>query len=287
MIIKQTNRPNKDLIKEIKKLQTVCRKHDELEGGVFLDSSMNFNSDMNNIFAYYKDNKLVSYISLFAPTKNEAEVSAYTLPKYRKKGCFKELMSKVITEVKKYEINQLLFVCEPQSIDGVEVVKNIEGNYEFSEYLLGYNCESEKAKLEINTELALNKCVEEDLEKLIELNKEIFNEDYETSKSMVVKAFESEIREQYVASLNGKFIGVVSTNIDDGECSIFGLGLLSEHRGLGHGKAMVKLLLNKLEENNIEDIIIEVDSKNEVAYNLYLCCGFEAEMTFDYYRKNI
>ncbi|MGL5085787.1 MAG: GNAT family N-acetyltransferase [Clostridium sp.] len=287
MIIKQTNRANKDLVKEIKKLQTVCRKHDELEGGVFLDSSMNFNSDMNNIYAYYKDNKLVSYISLFAPTKNEAEVSAYTLPKYRKKGCFKELISKVITEVKKYEISELLFVCEPQSVDGVEVVKNIEGNYEFSEYLLGYNCESEKAKLEINIELVLNKCVEEDLEKLIELNKEIFSEDYETSKSMVIKAFESEIREQYVASLNGKFIGVVSTNIDHGECSIFGLGLLAEHRGIGYGKAMVKLLLNKLKEDNIEDIIIEVDSKNEVAYNLYLGCGFEAEMTFDYYRKNI
>lgn len=287
MIIKQTNRPNKDLIKDIKKLQTVCRKHDELEGGVFLDNSMNFNSDMNNIFVYYNDNKLVSYISLFAPTKNEAEISAYTLPKYRKKGCFKELMSKVISEVKKYDVKELLFVCEPQSIDGIEVVKKMDGNYEFSEYLLGYNCESEKSKLEINTELELSKCEEEHLEKLIELNMQIFNEDYETSKSMVEKAFKSEIRDQYVASLNGEFIGVVSTNIDCEECSIFGLGLLEEYRGKGNGKAMVKLLLNKLNEDNIEDIIIEVDSKNEIAYNLYLGCGFEAEMTFDYYRKNI
>ena len=192
MIIRQTNRPNKDLIKEIKKLQTACRKHDELEGGIFLDNSMNFNADMNNIFVYYKDNKLVSYISLFAPSNREAEISAYTLPKYRKKGCFKELLPKVISEVKKYEVKDLLFVCEPQSKDGVEVVKIIGSEYEFSEYLLGYNCENEKSKLELKTELELNKCKLEDLEKLIELNKTIFEEDYETAKSMVVKAFESE-----------------------------------------------------------------------------------------------
>ena len=123
MIIKQTNRPNRDLIKQIKKLQSVCKKHDELEGGIFLDNSMNFNSDMNNIFVYYKDNKLVSYISLFVPTNKEAEVSAYTLPKYRKKGCFKELLYKVISEMKKYEVKDLLFVCEPQCVDGVKWLK--------------------------------------------------------------------------------------------------------------------------------------------------------------------
>ena len=30
MIIRQTNRPNKDLIKEIKKVQTACKKHDRI-----------------------------------------------------------------------------------------------------------------------------------------------------------------------------------------------------------------------------------------------------------------
>lgn len=287
MIVKQTNRPNKDLIKQIKKVQSVCKKHDELEGDVFLDGSINFNSDMNYVYVYYKDNRLVSFISLFAPTDKEVEVSAYTLPKYRKKGCFKELLSKVTAEIKKYEIKDLLFICEPQSIDGLAVVKKLESEYEFSEYLLGYNNESSNSKVEVASELEINKCEIEDLEKLIELNKTIFNETYEESKTMVVKTFESETREQYVASLNGELIGVVSTNIDDGECSIFGLGILEKHRGVGNGKAMVKLLLKQLENDNIEDIIIEVDSKNEIAYNLYISCGFEAEMTFDYYRKSI
>lgn len=287
MIIKQTNRSNKALIKEIKKLQSICKKHDELEGGIFLDNSMNFNSDMNNIFTYYKDNKLVSYISLFAPNQKEVEISAYTMPKYRKKGCFKELLNKVIDEVKKYEVKDLLFVCEPQSVDGVAVVKKLEAEYEFSEYLLGYNSKIDGSKIEFTSELKLKKCELEDLEKLIELNKEIFDEDYETSKSMVVKSFELDTITQYAASLNGEFIGIISTNINEGECSIFGLGILERFRGFGNGKAMVKLLLRELEENHIEDIIIEVDSKNEIAYKLYLSCGFEAEMTFDYYRKSI
>ena len=287
MIIKQTNKPNKGLIKEIKKLQSICKKHDGLDGGIFLDNSMNFSLDMNNIFAYYKDNKLVSYISLFAPNKKEVEISAYTLPKYRKKGCFKELLNKVIDEIKNYEVEDLLFVCEPQSVDGVAVVKKLEAEYEFSEYLLGYNSESDKAKNEFKSELELKKCELQDLEKLIELNENIFNEDYETAKSMVVRAFESEAITQYKAALNGEFIGIVSTNINDGECSIFGLGVLEKYRGSGSGKAMVKLLLRELQENHIEDIIIEVDSKNEIAYNLYLSCGFEAEMTFDYHRKPV
>lgn len=287
MIIKQTNRPSKDLIKQIKKLQAVCKKHDDLDGDVFLDNSINFNPEMDHIFVFYKDNKLVSFISLFAPNSKEVEVSAYTLPKYRRKGCFRELLNKVIAEIKKYNVKDLLFVCEPQSKDGIEVAKKIEAEYEFSEYLLGYNSESDNSKIELTSDLELNKYELEDLDKLIELNRDIFNEDYETAKNMVVKAFESETRDQYVASLNGELIGTVSTNINDGECSIFGLGILEKYRRMKNGKAMIKLLLKKLQEDNIEDIIIEVDSKNEIAYNLYLSCGFEAEMTFDYYRKSI
>ena len=48
---------------------------------------------------------------------------------------------------------------------------------------------------------------------------------------------------------------------------------------------MLKLLLKDLIEQNIEKIMIEVDSENEKAFNLYKKYGFEIQTAFEYFRK--
>jgi len=62
------------------------------------------------------------------------------------------------------------------------------------------------------------------------------------------------------------------------------LGISPKYQGHGYGKEMLNLLLEKLLSMDINNIILEVDSENNRAYNLYTKNGFKIKTQFDYYR---
>ncbi|WP_303864489.1 GNAT family N-acetyltransferase [Alkalibaculum bacchi] len=191
-MIKKFSEPSEEIIKEIRKVELICKEHDKLNGSIFLDTSINFNSEIKSLFLLYDNNILVSLVSMFIPTRDEAEISAYTLPKYRRKGYFKKLLHEAIKEITKYNILDLVFVCEPQSNDGNEVIEKLKAEFDFTEYFLRYNDSVDDMEVRPTPEIKLKEAEKEDLESLINLSQEIFNDNYEDAKSMIIKSFESE-----------------------------------------------------------------------------------------------
>jgi ribosomal protein S18 acetylase RimI-like enzyme len=287
LLIKKFNKLSEDIIKEIREVELICKDHDKLNGSIFLDISINFNPEMNPLFLLYEDHRLVSLISIFVPTSEEAEISAYTLPNYRRRGYFKMLLDEAIEEVKKYSISDLVFVCETQSNDGKKVMKKLNAELDFTEYLLSYKGLSSDMDIHQISEIKLLKSQEKDLEAIISLSQEIFNEDYEDAKSMITKSFEADNRIQYIAVLDEKPIGMGSVSFENDEASISGFGVSPQYQGKGFGREILELILKDLKSGGRADITIEVDSNNGNAFKLYRKCGFEIETSFDYYRKNI
>jgi ribosomal protein S18 acetylase RimI-like enzyme len=285
VIIKEFSKASEEAIVEIRKLEAICKNHDKLMGDIYTDSYLNFNPDIKSIFLLYEDNKLIGLLLMFIPTQKEAEISCFVLPEYRRNGYFKALLAKASNELKKYEVPDILFVCEPQSLDGKAVIKKIEANYDFTEYSLVYNKLNNTYHNQYLNKIELNKANLQDSKILIDLRQQIFNYSYEDSESMIIKAFETQYRQQYLAVLDGEFIGMGGVSFEEDGGYIFGLGIIPEYQGKGFGKAMLELLLKDLIEENIEKIMIEVDSENENAFNLYKKCGFEIETAFEYFRK--
>ncbi|RBP66627.1 ribosomal protein S18 acetylase RimI-like enzyme [Alkalibaculum bacchi] len=285
MVIKKFSEPSEEIIKEIRKVELICKEHDKLNGSIFLDTSINFNSEIKSLFLLYDSNILVSLVSMFIPTRDEAEISAYTLPKYRRKGYFKKLLHEAIKEITKYNILDLVFVCEPQSNDGNEVIEKLKAEFDFTEYFLRYNDSVDDMEVRPTPEIKLKEAEKEDLESLINLSQEIFNDNYEDAKSMIIKSFESENRIQYIGMIDKKHIGMGSASLGNDEASIFGFGVSPQYQGKGFGRAMLKRILTDLKNRGRENITIEVDSTNKNAFNLYKKCGFKVETSFDYYRK--
>ncbi|MDF2880326.1 MAG: acetyltransferase [Clostridiaceae bacterium] len=285
MIIKSYNRTNEKIIREIRELERICKKYDGIKKDIYLDYSINFNDKMESLFLLYEHKKLISLISMFVPTQREAEISAYTLPEYRQNGYFKELLSKAVAELQKYNVLDFLFVCESQSKNAKKVIEKLGGKYDFTEYLLRYNkLNIDIRNLPINS-VELYEANLKDTETLINMSKEIFHDSYEEAESFVSKTFNSDTRRQYIATVNNEPVGMCSVNFEDKESSIFGLGILPEYQGNGYGKQMLNLILRNTAEENIKNIFIEVDSTNEKAFNLYKNNGFEIEVAFEYYRK--
>ncbi|WMJ87869.1 GNAT family N-acetyltransferase [Anaerocolumna sp. MB42-C2] len=286
-MIKKYSVPNEEIIKEIKAVETICKEYDKLNGYIFLDTSINFNPEMKSLFLLYKDDKLVSLISVFTPTSEEAELSAYTLPEYRRKGYFKSLLSEVIQELKFYNISDIILVCEPQSKEGIEAIKGLKAELEFTEYFLRYKDSLIETGIEQLPEIMLEKAKQKDLETIIHLSQEIFHDNYDDAKSLITKTFNSYNRVQYMAVLGSNIIGMVSVGIENDEVSIFGLGITPQYQGKGYGQIIMKLLLKKLKSSEKDNITIEVDSSNDRAFKLYKKLGFIVETSFDYYRKRI
>ena len=139
LLIKEFNKLNDEVISEIRELVSACNNHDGLNGMMELNTSFNLNKEMKTVFMMYDDNKLVSALTLFVPGDKEGEVSAMTISEYRAKGCFTELVKRAEAELKKYGVNEVLFLCEAKSTHGKAAIAKQNAHYEFTEYLLKYN----------------------------------------------------------------------------------------------------------------------------------------------------
>lgn len=278
---------NEDIISKIRELEKQCKVHDKLNADICLETSLNIDPSMNSIFLYYEEGRLISVLSIFMPSGEEAEITACTLPEFRKKGYFKQLLKEAKRELMKYQPIDILFVCEPQSLDGVATIQKLGADLDFTEYLLRYSGETSKEIQLKRSEMILRKAEVEDIEPLIMLSQEIFEDEYEDAKSLITKSLEVTNRTQYIITLEGNPIGLVAVFIEDMEASIFGLGVLSNLQGQGFGREILIQLIELLKKQGIDNISLEVDSSNQNAFHLYKKCGFVVSASYDYYRSSL
>ncbi|AAK81570.1 GNAT family N-acetyltransferase [Clostridium acetobutylicum] len=285
MVIKEFNSLNTELVREIEKLTETCGKFDGIQEEVNLDDGFNFNKSMKWLFVLYEKDKVVSVVSIFAPKEEEGEISACTLPEYRRKGYFKELLSKAKNELLKYNVPKILFVCPKGSKQGEAVIKNSDAIYKFAEYTMNFNKNKFKAKGKYITKLA--EANYNDLNKITKVASDVYSESYEQANSMMKNALESSDRLQFKLKLKEDYIGVVAAYFYHDKVSIFGVGILPEYRGRGFGREMMSMLLEYLIERDYDDIALEVDSNNKRAFELYKSIGFQIEREIDYYEEKI
>ncbi|AFM40054.1 acetyltransferase [Desulfosporosinus acidiphilus SJ4] len=286
MIIKKYRSLNETTMSEVLDLEKDCNDYDELRGSVFLDTSLNFNQMIQSIFLLYEGRMLISMLSMFIPSHQEVEISAMTRPEYRKRGYFKALLFQAVEELCLHNISDILFVCERPSDSGKQVLNRLQAVFEHSEYYMSLN-RGGKADIE-NQRLVLSKSTLRDLETIIQLSCKIFDDNDEDARSLIENCLNSESRDQYLAILGDKPMGMVSVNhLSDEEASIFGLGILPEYRSFGYGKELLGLILKDLWRLGKQQITLEVDSENDRAFALYQRMGFRIEVAYDYYRKQV
>ena len=276
------------VLNEVLNLERICNDYDNLLGSMFLDPSLNFNHCINSVFLLYENRELISMLSMFIPTQQEAEITGYTLPKYRGNGYFKALLAKAVEELKKFDVPEILFVCETQSNSGKKVIAALKAEYEHTEYSMRLDQGGDNRTGSAHTyHLSLLRPEPEDFGKVIETSIRTFAEPYEEAKSRIENCFESETREQYLAVLDNIPIGLGSTNQDDEVGTIFGYGIVPEYRGKGYGEELLRLIVDRLWQKGKTEIVLDVNSENAQALALYKKFGFKLEVAYEYYRLKI
>ncbi len=282
MDIKVLNSVDEALVNQIREVEAVVNAHDGLHSEIYLDNSINFSQDINWLFLAYDGSRLVGVLSIFVPSRVEAEVSALTHPDYRVQGIFKSLLSAALDEIQKYSVPSVLLLCEPASASGKALITHLGAGYDFSEYAMKYD--QTRTPPTPSSVVSLRKAAFGDTLAMVQLDQAIFGGSYEDNLSMVVNTLASEEREQYLAFVNETVVGLCCVNRREAEASIFGLGISPEFQGKGYGREMLNSILDMLITEGGREITLDVNSVNDKAFNLYKSSGFVITSCFEYHR---
>lgn len=274
-----TSTLSKEELDDIQSLENRCSLEEGLKNKAYLSNEINFNKELPCFYMAYNKEDLKAFLTTFMPTSEEAEIVAYTAPEERRKGYFISLFSQAKEKMLMAGIKRVLFQVEPKGEAGLKVIESFTNcKLQRSEYTMSCGTVMEEA---IETRLVFKGLEKDDKELYVKLNNEIFNhkKDYDNFTEAILS---SEGRAAYIAYYEKQAIGIFNLAYEEDRAYCYGVGVLKEHEGKGFGKELMTFAL-KEGLKHTKKIVLDVDSDNPAAYNLYLKCGFAVDFQVDYY----
>ncbi|MFN7253412.1 MAG: GNAT family N-acetyltransferase [Anaerobacillus sp.] len=270
--------------KEITLLEELCFNKDKTKLKLELDYKIEMagKSEIGlreiNEFMYFIDGNLVSYIGISSfGGSNIAEINGMTHPEYRRKGLFRKLFELAMQECEKREFDKVLLLTDGNSSSGVQFAASVSGEYSFSEYRMKYLTKTPVEKLNV---VKLRKASRSDGTEIARQNAIFFNHSDEFQLPS------EDLYKTYMIERNETVIGKIMVSYSEHAAFISGFGIMPDSRGNGFGKAALKEALRLINENNIYEVELDVECKNNTALNLYKACGFEELSVMNYYTFN-
>ncbi|MFG6116193.1 GNAT family N-acetyltransferase [Halobacillus sp. MO56] len=272
------------LAKEIRALESKLKAHDGIDSEMYIADNLNFDTNLPWVFTMHKDNELIAAVVAFIPSKKEVELMAVTHPDYRRKGYFSMLENRLCEAWEKHKIPSLLYVLNEDSETGKAVAHRRGASYQYTEYqmeLRGQNDREDIGKLEIV------KAKEDQVDTLANIQERAFGLPGEDARTFISAALKKSHHHMYLSFYQGSPVGMGAIAVDEEASSIYGVCMLPEHQGFGYGKEMMLHLIKEAKRQSNQKVTLEVDSKNERAYQLYRKLGFIATKSTGYYQKSL
>ena len=112
-------------------------------------------------------------------------------------------------------------------------------------------------------------------EKIDGINKlEILFSDVFKNRSIIEDINNNPFTYYFVLYKNDEVIGFINFDIIYDRSELININILDKEKGNGFGNLLMDYMLNKLKENNILNITLEVKSNNYVAIKMYEKYGF-------------
>ncbi len=285
MRILSVNRVSPDQKEDMRELAKQAAEYESISDELFFDEQLNFDETFNCYYLLYSADRLLSFLIVFAPTAEEAEITAFTHPQHRQKGYFRMLFERMREELDAYEIGKILFVCDHRARDAKQMLRALGAEFSHSEYYMQFDPASEVKQAVSQAHLI--EAGEMHLEEMIELDRQIFNESPDATAKMIESSVRNEEISTYLLMLDETMIGMCSVWKKERTLSVFGLGIHPHYQNQGYGREMMRLLLGQLRMIRDFRIVIEVETGNERALKLYSSEGFRIAVQYDYYRLRL
>ncbi len=237
-----------------------------------------------NEFMFYDDNQLVGYLGIGSFGGSTPELNGMVDIKCRRTGIFKELIRLAVDECRKRGMKEMLLLSDRSSISGQAFIKSMNVTFHHTEFEMHIQSIDSKIK---PTGILLRKANNSDADEVARQNAIYFDGTDEEHNKIMPEIEEKRGMRIYIAEFEGNIVGKTHLQLTDDEGSIFGLGILPEFRGRGLGRKLLMESIRQLYEMNASRIMLQVESNNSNALNLYKSCGFKETSVMDYYKLQL
>lgn len=271
-------------IEQIVQLGNVCGKN--LEAALNVPMLRNRQEHENNDFLHVEDGMLVGYLGMFSIVQPEkVEITAMVHPDYRRRGIFSALWQQAKEECERRRVEDILLVAEESSVEAKIVAKAIGAVHAFSEYRLDFQPPANREKMRGNhPTLRLLPATEEHTQDLVAIGMSSFGDPNEEVMALIERNQKGEEHQLYIAMDAYTPVGMITVTMEEDTAFLTGFGVMADQQGKGYGRAILQQITEKLVENSIPKISLEVETDNENALHLYTSSGFKVVSGYDYFR---
>ena len=249
--------------REIEALGRACRAWEPVTQEPFLDEKENADPSLPCFYIYYENSYPVSFLSLFVPDGSFAEITGFTLPGYRKKGHFSELLACVKEEWKERN-PEFYLVSDGKSPDAKAMLLHMDLKPDYSERMMAASL-GELANLKVGPQEKEDERGTETSEKGLEIRVISEGDEYRLRQG------DREVGHCRLVCFAGS-----------GTLYLYGFEIEESMRRQGFGRRFLKLLAAE-QANRAHTMLLQVSSRNEAACALYEACGFRITEQLDYY----
>lgn len=277
-------KPNLDIKKELTEFISTEEIKDGFSCGINIASNSNYYKDMPSfIVEYDKCGSIIGLCHLFSVNKREVEVSILVASRERRHGLSTQLLAEAKSIISNYDFKKILYICDDASTFGKAFLEKLKVKPHHTEYILAL---SKDIELPRASRLLVSTCTTNDLEKVIEINSEAFDEDYEVTSFFIESVLDDPSKKIYVGKLNYNPICSLMLNDEDSSFSMTGVATSSSLQRQGYAKELICEVLNSI--NAVQkNVYINVESQNSPAYSLYKSVGFDESKILNYYIENL
>ena len=241
----------------------------------------------DDFFLFYHDDQLVGCLLLDRYHSNMKEVTGLIHPDFRRQGIMSELFDAARKECLSRGISRLLFLCATTSASGQAFLQSIGAGREFAEHRM--ILQAFQPRFQYDDHLVLREALREDRDELAVVLAADFGGSRESALQHVLRAFERPNQRFYLATYGGgevscgEPVGTVRVEEMPHEIGIYGLFVRPPYQGRGHGRQIMEEAIVTIRESSQKTIMLDVDTNNFTAFNLYHSLGFVIDRTYEYY----
>ncbi|MGB8348224.1 MAG: GNAT family N-acetyltransferase [Ktedonobacteraceae bacterium] len=278
-------------IEAVSRLAGVCNAYEQLDMRAdWLDVRPEYFGNMHD-YLYYEDDRLVGYLFLRRNGTAQKEVTGIVHPDYRRRGIFSTLLAAAREECKQQQVQKLILICEDRSASGQAFIAASRARHDFSEHkmVLGSFHES----YSFDDRLAIQEADMSDLDALITIIADGWGRGTHEVRESVTFNLQEPTCDVYIARFGGdelscgEPVGCLRAYDFAREIGIYGFVVRPDYRGRGYGRQTLEEVIRAVQSRSQKPIMLEVDTDNTTALNLYRSCGFEVVRTYGYYAIDV
>jgi ribosomal protein S18 acetylase RimI-like enzyme len=232
---------------------------------------------------WYDSKQLVGFAGMNSyGDPSEVEATILVHPDFRRKGIGRRMARVVVRECQNRGVRRLLIVVPQESREGAGFAHMMGTRHSHSEYTMDLDVSRIPPFEPIHDAVELRPAGAEDVPIMATIVASAFAEPVGEEEQALVRLMKDSTRITYLATQDGRPVGVIQSAINDGRAFIVHFAVRPDMQGRGIGWQMLMAIVRGLQNSGGKWITIEVETENQNALSLYQRCGFVTVNATDY-----